>query len=362
MLYTIYYAILGWLIPYSTPRIHCRKTKNITNWGIPLFFSFLLTIILRGIAYETGVDYYHYHDYYVNTSKNIDDPWGEHTEIGYKYLIAILTSISNHPSTFFILSSFILLYSVISLSTYYGNARKYILFLWPVFLHCISFNLYRQFWAMSFIYLAFLHFNKNEIKKGICFILLTICFHTSSIIFLMILLLIYKFRNLNINKWLLIVLVTITSIFNQQIVNLMLWGANLISIYYFLLTGQLYSESLSETLYDSSILLIPNLITYIIWIYYGDKLCQKEPSYKILYYIVTIGLIIFPITRQEVFLRICLYFMNFFPIFIGILLSRNKNFNKHPLLWVSVIYYILLYFRNIYTLGKDFPLTFINFP
>ena len=208
---------------------------------------------------------------------------------------------------------------------------------------------------MSFIYLAFLHFNKNEIKKGICFILLTICFHTSSIIFLLMLLLIYKFRNLNINKWLFIVLVTITSIFNQQIVNLMLWGANLISIYYFLLTGQLYSESLSETLYESSVLLLPNCITYIIWIYYGDKLCIKEPQYKVLFYIFTIGLILFPITRQEIFLRVCLYFVNFFPIFLGVLLYK---FKRSKILWISIIYYILFYFNNLYSLSQSFPLRF----
>lgn len=358
MLYTIYYTILGWLIPIATPKVNKLNSSNGIRWSSPLFFTFFITIIFRGLAYETGVDYYHYYDCYLNISQNIDDPWWEHTEIGYKYLIIILTGICNNPCAFFILSSFIVLYSLISISFYYENARKYILFLWPVFLHCISFNLYRQFWAMSFIYLAFLNFNKNNIKKGIFFILLTICFHTSSIIFLLVLLVIYKYRNLNINKWIFIILVIITTIFNQQIVNIMLWGANLISLYYFLITGQLYSESLSETLYESSILLIPNLITYIIWIYYGDKLCKKEPQYKILYYIVVVGLIIFPITRQEVFLRICLYFMNFFPIFIGILLYKYK---KHCLLWSTILYYIFLYFRNVYTLGKDFPFSIINF-
>lgn len=359
MFEVIYYLFLSTLLPIGM-RIRgavLYKFLGIT-WNGTVMILFLATILLRGFAYNTGQDYIQYYNYYQNTANNDFDEWGEHTEWGYKFLIECLTSISTSPYLFFIFASAIVIGTMIKVSQYYRQAEGWIMLFWWFFMHVLSFNLYRQYFAISFMLLCYLAFIQKQYIKTFIYAIIAVLFHTSSIFPIIIIILIGKTSHLKYSKWLPIGTVFIVTLLNQAIVEHIALATDIVSLYYQLITGQLYDSSLLlDTLYDSSIMLYPTMITYIVWIWYGYQFCKSKPKYTGIFNIFVLSLVLAPITKQEILMRLQLYFGAFCPIFLGILISTKLR--KNPIFVSSVIFQFLYYIYTLYSLCKEFPLRFI---
>lgn len=359
MFEVFYYLFLGSLLPIGMKA--GQASVSYKYWGIAwnksILVLFLITVLLRGLAYDTGQDYIFYYDYYQNTANHVLDTWGEHTELGYKFLIDCLIFFSSSPYLFFIVSSTIVIGTMIKVCQHYGQAGGWIMLFWWFFMHVLSFNLYRQYYAISFILLGYLALTQKQYIKASISSVLAVLFHTSSILPILIIIIISRSSQLKYNKWLPIGAVIITTVLNRVIVTQITQICDIVSVYYQLITGQIYeSDNLLDTLYDTSVLLYPTMIAYIVWIWYGYQFCEKNPKYIGLFNIFVLSLVLAPITKQEILMRLQLYFTAFCPIFLGILMSTKLK--KNPIFVCSIVYQFLYYIYTLFSLCREFPLQY----
>lgn len=355
----VYYIILSFLIPLG---LRCNKKASILKlggieWNVALLFLFIATVLLRGLAYDTGQDYMFYYDYYQNTVNGIPDAWGEHTEVIYKLLVDFLILFSNSPTLFFVFSSIIVIGTMLKVSQNYGKSASWIMILWWTFMHTLSFNLYRQYYAISFILLAYLLWTEKKYKWSLVYITLSIAFHTSSFLMIMVIFVTIYCSKWQYNKWLPICAVVLTTFFSTVFNNQISVLCDMVSLYYQSITGQLYEASeILDSKWETSSMLYPNMIVYIIWLWYGYKYCKENPQHKSLYNIFALTLILIPITRQEILMRLCLYLTAFCPIFLGLLMT--SRYRKEPLLVGTVFFHFAYYIYGLSSLLKEFPLRF----
>ena len=358
----LFYILLGFLIPLgllkSDIEMPSFRFAGIT-WNTRLLLLFLITILVRGFAYDTGQDYQHYYDYYENVVRDLPDEWGEHTELGFRILVDVLATFFSSPSAFFVFSSVIVLGAMIRVCQRFENSEAWIMVLWWWFMHSLSYNLYRQYYAISFVLLAYFYYKENQFKKSVFFVLLSILFHTSSILPIAVVYILERFSKIRYSKWIPVICVILTTVVSQLFMSQIAAACDMLSVYYALATGQLYEGvDLLDTAYDSSVLLYPNMIVYIIWIWLGYDYCEEHEELKGLFNIFALSLILTPITRQEILMRICLYFVAFSPIMLGILLSSELRRNR--LLICSIGYIFIYYCYNLHYLLDEFPLVFIK--
>ena len=360
MFYIIFYSIISLFIPLTLRGFNYETTSGKFGiiWTRGLFIAFIATTLLRGYAYETGQDYWHYWDYYLNIANGRFDDWGEHTELGYRFLVRVLSYLSDSPYLFFISSSIVVFTSMLYVSQRQKQAAPYIMLLWWPFMFGLSYNLYRQYFAISFILIAFYAFYDKKTWMSVVFVILALLFHTSSVVPVSVIIGIIYLSRYKINKWILIGAVILTTIYSHYMVEqLALLGDNL-TLFYAAQTGQVYeSTGILETLYEKSSLVYINLLQYVVWIWYGDKYVEEHEEHRTLFYIMSISLILIPITRQEILMRLCHYFVAFSPIFIGLMCSDNKYRKKLPFI-LSLVYLFLYHFYGMYVMQKDFPLIY----
>ena len=356
----LFYIIIGLLIPWGLVKSEYEfPTYRFAgiNWDIRLLLFFIITVLVRGLAYNTGQDYWHYSDYYDNIVADIPDDWGEHTEWGFRIVVYILASFFSSPSAFFILSSIIVMAAMIRISQRYENAEAWIMMLWWWFMHVLSFNLYRQYFAISFVLLSYFFYKDKDYKKAILFVVLSVLFHTSSILPIAVVYVIDRFSYIRYSRWTPIILVVLTTCLSKLFMSQIAEACDLVSVYYSLVTGQVYEGTdLLDTAYDASILLFPNMIVYIIWLWLGYDYCEEHHEFKGIFNIFALSLILTPITRQEILMRICLYFVSFSPIILGVMLSSDLKRNRWFL--CSLAYMFLYYCYTLSFLLDEFPLTF----
>lgn len=354
-----YYLLLSSLIPLAMyyQRYNSRK-KMGTVWSKYLIFSLVITIILKGIVYNTGVDFYHYYEYYQSVVNNQYDSWGEHTEWGYRMLVRCLSTLNDSPVVFFVVSAFVVFYSMTRAAQYYEHAAAYIMMLWWPYMNILSLNLYRQYYAISFLMLAYIEFRRRNYIGLALFVLAALFFHTSSIIPILTIIVLYFLSSYKINKWYFIGATIVTSLSSQLLMNQIAGLSDLMAAYYFDQTGQLYDSLwLRETFYDTSVLIYPNLLTYIVFIWVGDKYCETRPAMRFLFYIFVLSLILFPITRQEILSRLCFYFVGFSPLFLGCVLAE-KTFRANKLFILCLFYQYVYYVYSLILHEYEFPLKF----
>lgn len=150
----------------------------------------------------------------------------------------------------------------------------------------------------------------------------------------------------------------LTSVASVQFVGSFSMLADIFSLYYAQQTGQLYEAShLLDTLYDTSSMIYINMIQYVVWIWYGDIYIKEHSEHRFFFYIFALSLILIPITRQEILMRLNMYFVSFSPIFLGLLYSEKKYRRCLPLVF-CMIYEFMYYFYGLYLHQLEFPLTF----
>lgn len=136
---------------------------------------------------------------------------GEGREIGYRYLVDILSSYCHYPYVFFGFCAFLGMGALLCVSLKFGKAAPYIVLGWALYLFNLSMNLYRQYIAMSLIFYALYILLSQKVKKkkllgaSIC-IILAYFFHRSSLVGVLCVFSVYFLRNHIVNKWILLVL------------------------------------------------------------------------------------------------------------------------------------------------------------
>lgn len=358
--FVIFYMIMGMLLPFALSKKNKVNDNRISflgyKWTFPIIFSLIIIIIIRAFAYDTATDYLVYYNNYLYNGNTY---WGENRELGYKILNSLLYNISTSPQLFFGFSAFIYMYSVLMVSQLFGKADKWIVYFWSIILFVLSYNLYRQYYSLSFILLAYYWFFKKSYIKVSVFCVLAVLFHTSAIIGIAIIGSIYLLKNRNINRNYLLIAMILTSVFSSTILSSFLNSFSFISDWYIQETGKSYTtEYMLDTMYDRSVLVYPSMIVYLILIWYGDKMVKEIPVYRFLFYLFSFAVIINPITNQEILMRIRLYVDIFIPLFLGVLAYRYKKVYQYPMLWIAFIFLITKFAYGLYHLGSVHPLQF----
>lgn len=357
MNYVIFYIILAALIPLS---LKSRLPRNISflgyKWNLLILLAFVIVVVVRAFAYDTGADYMVYYD---NFRYNGNTAWGENREIGYKILNHFLYNVSSSPHLFFGFAAFIYMYAVLKVSQLFGKADKWIVFFWFVILFVLSYNLYRQYFSLSFILLGYYWFVKGKCARVFFYGILAFLFHTSAIIGLVMIAGIYLLRKKVVNRTYLIVAILLTTILSDTILMSYLESFNFISEFYLRNTEKAYTtQGMLDSMYERSVLTYPSMIAYLIFIWYGDKMVKEKPDYRYLFYLFSFAVIINPLTNQEILMRIRLYVDVFIPLFLGLLAYRYNKMYRYPIVWCALIFLIAKFVYGLYNLGMVYPLQF----
>lgn len=338
-----------------------EKVGSDRKKTIGLLIVLAIYVLIRAFAYNTGTDYMLYYQYYLSEANGVQYWWAEDREIGFRFLVKCLASVSDMPQVFFFVCAILGIGSVVLVSREYAKASPYIVFAWIVFMFNQSNNLYRQYLAFACLLFAYYFFLKKKYKIFILICIIAYLFHKSALFGVFIISLIYLIRKIQISKWLFIGLILVTTIGADTVFNTVL---NQLGAYIDLVMNSLgksyYAETMEDTVFDKGQMTYVVMVTNIIIIWYSDRVLKSNSNYRFLYYVMAVSFILDPISRQEILMRMRFYALNFMIIAYGLNLYLNKkNMLKKPLLIMAVSFHFLYYY--IYINGNlfvDNPLLF----
>ena len=370
------YSILFLLIILSTAyTVRSSKYKiSYINFkftpvklSVGIIICFLVYVIVRTYAYNTGADYLAYFFHYVARTHNVIDAWGEGREVGYRTLIDILSSKFDEPYIFFAICALLGLGSVLYASLKFGQAAPFIVLGWVIFMFNLSTNLYRQYISFAFLLISasilISKQNKKHIVLCVIFIILAYLFHRSSIVGVVMLSAIYFLRNIKINRWIWIIGLLITTVSSMTILYNLLETFGTYSNMFMQMNDRSYmADELFDSVYDSSRMAYINMIAGMIMLWYGDKVMKKSQLLRYLFYVYAISLLVGPLMRQEILMRMRLYLTNIGFIAYGLIIYFNVKYfrlKSNMILYIVLIYQIAyFYFYQNASLFTDFPLIF----
>lgn len=364
LIYSFLFAILLFALCKETAclgdSINEKAYRN-NKITIVLLIIMALYVLIRTFAYNTGSDYMLYYQYYLSEAHGVQYWWAEDREKGFRFLVKTLSSVSDMPQVFFMVCAILGLGSVVLVSRKFSKASPYIVFAWIVFMFNQSNNLYRQYLAFACLLLAYYFFLSKKYKIFILICTLACLFHKSALIGIFILSLIYLVRKIQINKWIFIGLILVTTIGADAVFNTAL---NQLGFYIDLVMNSLgksyYAETMEDSVFDKGQMAYPIMVANIIIIWYSDRVLKSDDTYRFLYYVMAVSFILDPISRQEILMRMRFYTLNFMIIAYGLNLFLNKkNMLKKPLLIMAVAFHFSYYY--IYVNGALFvnnPLIF----
>lgn len=177
LLYLLVFAASAFTVQYG----HRRKSKTIQAIGL------LLPIVLGGLRYNVGLDYFSYLDAFADVVNPQMVDYRYAATAGLEYSFYLISYVSN---LFF--SSPIVMYLIYSATTvlaFYGalslmkskNVGVALFFFYSIFF-LNSFNIMRQGAAMSLGCLAQLHYIKGNKFKAFAYLLVATAFHVSALL------------------------------------------------------------------------------------------------------------------------------------------------------------------------------------
>lgn len=372
LIYSVIFALVIYSLAISTRKtdfqLSCEGfTLKPCKYNIFIYFSLGCYILLRTFAYNTGADYLAYFGHYMDRANDYINPWGEQREVGYRILIDALSSVIKSPNAFFLICSALGLGTVVKLALKYGKAAPYIVLGWILFLFNLSMNLYRQYIAMAIMLIGYLFLLSNKSRKHL--IIASLCgiwaflFHHSSAVGIVMMVIIYLLRNKQINKWWLIFGICITTVSSMTILKGLIESFGSYSDMYMEMNDRSYMASdMYDSMYDPSKVTYVNMLCSIIIVWYGDKVMRTNSHLRFLYYTLAFSLLVEPLMRQEILMRMRLYLVNFAFIGYGLIVyfSISKFCIKKlfPLLVVVSFHIAYMYVYQNLQLFVDFPLIF----
>lgn len=304
-----------------------KKKLNALYFTI-VFVIFFTFSALR--ASHIGSDTQNYVNLFKNISFNKKVDYNKHFEIGYQYFNLLLSYISGNQQTILIVTSF---FNVGLYMIFYKKTSKMIPITIILYLttrqYFSSYNLIRQTMASCILFLAYFKLNSNKTISFILITLLASTFHTSALVFLIVLLI------RNTNSKLLAKIIVISSI-----VILLTPSSILFKLpYYGHYLGSKYDNSMKLGTFLSLI-----LYTFTIVLYY--LFGRNKGENKVLVNIVILGFLISILgVKTSIADRLSVYFLPFSLVLLSNTLYAVKDrVNKISLVTLVIILYTMNYF------------------
>lgn len=326
-------------------------------WTKGLIFAFAITILIRGLAYDTGADWLAYYNFIVDADYGRYNAWAEHSEWLFKEFVKILSSLNLWYCTFFVIVSALIVYSLMKISSLFGKAMPYIMISWYPILFSLSLNIYRQYVSISLIYLCIYFWYKGNKKISLISLITAILFHTSAISAVAFIILTILMCRKEINVWIYIILIIVSNISTQFILYRFLnLTAGFSSIFQMGNSNVYDIQSFSDSMYGTTytwILMIVNAAC----VYLSNKIKDLYTNYKFFHYASIIAYILYPICQQELLSRILLYVQMFIPITLGVIFTHYKK-NKglpYTIICFSLFTYFVMFYYYLNGLGIEHP-------
>lgn len=275
-----------------------KHTVSVNNQILAKFFAVFL-ILVCGLRFGIGTDYWSYYDIYNGSSEL------ERIEIGFKSIILFSHSVSKNFSLFLLFISLLSIsLKVKYFSTLYNPFLAIFIYI-CVYYFPLDFNVIRQGLASSFIYFAVEAGKKKKLINYLFFVGIASLFHISAVVFIPVYFFIYRLKI----KFKTVVIIFILSIVLRVIV---------LPILFNLVRNFVLSR------FNSSI--ISQLINYF-WL--GDFSLSLN-FFRRLFFIVAY-LLIFGISKSDCYLT--LYLISFF---VSTILTGNDIFAYRLSSWFDI--------------------------
>jgi hypothetical protein len=314
---------------------------------LPFFPILLMMILIAGFRYKVGKDYVAYEHIFKNISSIYDFPL---IEIGFKYIVLFLKSIELHYlEIFFIMSiiTFLLYYKAIVEQTKYTFFAFFLFF--NTYMITSVYSGLRQGLAMGIFLFLLNDIYKRNIFKVFLGSIIAFSIHITGILILIIY---FIPRNINIKKLYIIVFVICSFIFVYIDISKYF-------IDYFPLYIQMkfidYSEDFSEKI--NIIRVLQRVVLIIPFLIYYDLILKKSDKLKYFLYIYLIGFFIYMIfsfnlafaTKINQFFRVLEIIM--FPMLLELI--RNKT-NK-IILFILIVIWSTLILKLFLSIPENYP-------
>lgn len=254
------------------------KTGNKKNaFRLCAFFSFFPLAIVSAVRFGVGTDFYIYYYGYKHVIS-----WDEF-EIAFRYLLTFLNIITSEPQLFFVVSSFF-----ICGSYFYAIYKESVNPVYSILLFVLtrdyfrSMNGVRQYIALAIGIFALPYIKKKEWKKVIPIILVACAFHTSAIIYFVLLF----FYVVNIKPYKVLIAVGCMFFFGNAFKDMLFPILKKYTHYAKFYSHYMYAESG----FEFTTFLI--YLAFLILLTYEYNKVRKKESLKLLYTAVLIGAIV----------------------------------------------------------------------
>lgn len=316
------------------------KLKKI--WIIIIFF--ILTVISAIRSVNVGVDTIQYYDAFKKISLlSFNQSMNTRYEIGFFYLVKLISCITSNPQIFLAIISFFII-PCIGRFIYKNSQNVVFSTLLYVLFNIYFFNLtgMRQSLALVFLLKAYEYIKSDNTKKFIIYTVIASLFHSSAIIFL-ILLALKKIKYKKKYYFLTIFISIVAFIFLKPI---FIAIANIIGKY----SGYIDSKDFGVSNYFGSLfqfLLTFAVYSFCIFMYFANSKKQKNNSHNyfdIGLWLLSLNVICqFMAMKMNIIGRMNQYFWIYSIILIPNLILLEKKSKKRMLLCVTIIFLALLY-------------------
>lgn len=334
-------VVLGWFYQKFRPTfikkiclIDFKGQKHFWNFDFAKFIPMLPLIIISGIRYGVGQDYFYTYVPIFNkvVSGEIENVWGE---IGYTYLNKFVALFTSDYAWIFVLTSIIFIYFVFKAIYKESDNIPFSIFLLVTMGYYFCFmNGIRQMLAASILMYSIPFVKQRNFKKFIICIIFATLFHTSSLLFVPV----YFLTSEKISNGFMLISTIIIFATSNLIASLLLKIVSLTKYAWYL-----NSEYIAER--SGFIMILINVMILIFALFFNKN--KKNDIYIKIQWIAVLTMTFIgkiPAAHRLLFI----FGMPGIILIPNVIASRDNRKERFILSFIIVILY-LLYF--IYTIG-----------
>lgn len=359
----VIYFILSLLIPLallSQGSYKKQRGRRIGyNWSSMLLLSFILTVIIRSIPYDTETDWIYYYEYAKAALEGNYYSWGEHAEIGYQTLVKTIGFFGLPPISFFFIFAIIWNYSILKLASKFIYAAPYIV--WEAFLYLFndSLNIYRQYLGMAFVLMAVAAYLQKRKTKAMILFGLGFSMHVSTIITIPAFLFYFLCNKYNVGDKMIMCMILLTTIMGSTFLYpLVNYANNAANLFTSINSNEYALDSLLDDEWEQNYVWVRCILSLIV-VFFANKIKNQYQDFSLLYYVSAFFYILSPFFQQGILARMAMVWRMFIPYMIGVMiyhyLKREKNKVPFFLLSVVIIFDFLVCFKGIVTSSELHP-------
>lgn len=306
--------------------------------------TFLTLFIISAFRFYVGTDFKGYIGVYNSVIDGTYVNYG--FEPGYDILMRITSIFSNNNRLIFVVTSFIIIGAFfLTFEDFSINYYITVFLFVTMYFYFNSFNIIRQFIAISIIFSSLRFIRKRELMKFIIFVLLAAIFHKTALIAIII----YFIRDINLSKKKYF-LITLGSIMLVPLIPIFMKALVMIVPKYKAYLNFNAGSGLGTT---SMIM----FIILIISIHFKDKLLNND-SFNNLYINTTMIAFIFQILSEAntLFTRVSMYFYIFTIVLIPQLIDISEDkYRKKIIIGIIIFFIVFCNYLLISNVGEVVP-------